>query len=151
MQTTCPINHTTVDANAARVAALLVAAVAVLFLMTGSPWVILALAPDFLIRAAGRPRLSPLARLATVLVRVLGLTPRPTDSAPKRFAAGVGVAFTTTAGVLALSGLATPAATVAAILLGCAALEGLGGLCVGCRVYALLPHALLRSATARRV
>lgn len=116
-----------------------------LFLLTGSPLVVLALTQDFVVRALGRPRLSPLARLASGLVRLLGLPPRPADSAPKRFAAGIGVAFTATAGLLALAGLAMPAAVIAAVLLTCAALEGLLGFCLGCRVYALLPRTLFES------
>ncbi|MDF1542827.1 MAG: DUF4395 family protein [Anaerosomatales bacterium] len=117
MRTTCPVNLTTVDANAVRVVALLVVAIAGLFLLSGNPLVILALAPDFLVRAAGRPHLSPLARLAAALVRLARVAPRPTDSASKRFAAGIGLAFATTAGVLAVAGLTIPAAVVAGILL----------------------------------
>jgi hypothetical protein len=149
MQSTCPINHTSVDMNAVRAVALLVVAIVALFLLTGSPLIILALVPDFFVRAAGHPRLSPLARLASGLVRVLGLTPRPADSAPKRFAAGIGVAFTATAGLLALVGLTIPAAAVATVLLACAALEGVLGFCLGCRVYALLPRGLSGSGAAR--
>lgn len=149
MQSTCPINHTSVDANTVRAVALLVVAIVALFLLTGSPLIILALVPDFLVRAAGYPGLSPLARLASGLVRLLELKPRATDSAPKRFAAGIGVAFTVTAGLLALAGLAVPAAVVAAILLACAALEGIVGFCLGCRVYMLLPRALFGHGTAR--
>ncbi|MBW6468789.1 MAG: DUF4395 domain-containing protein [Coriobacteriia bacterium] len=140
MRTTCPVNLITVDANAVRIVALLVVVIVGLFLLSGNPLVILALAPDFLVRAAGRPHLSPLARLAIALVRLTRVAPRPTDSAPKRFAAGIGLAFAVTAGVLALAGLTIPAAVVAGILLACAALEGLAGFCLGCRVHALLPR-----------
>ncbi|MBE0417659.1 MAG: DUF4395 domain-containing protein [Coriobacteriia bacterium] len=150
MSTSCPINHTVVDSNAVRIVALFVVGIVAVFLLTGSPLVVLALTPDFLIRAAGRPRWSPLARVAMSIVRLLELAPRPIDSAPKRFAAGIGVAFTAAAGLLTLAGLGPAAAAVAAILLVCAALESLLGFCVGCRVHAFLPRSLVRAEAARQ-
>ncbi len=144
----CPVDLRPVDAAAARLTGLLVAAVTALFLATGFAPAILALVPDFVARAAGRPAASPLARIAAAMSRALRLPRRPTDGAPKRFAAGIGAAFSLGAGALALAGATAAASVVAAILLACALLEGLLGFCVGCRVYALLPRrlTLLRQA-----
>lgn len=71
---------------------------------------------------------------------LLGLERRPVDSEPKRFAARIGFAFSFIAGTLALFGIVSAAKVVAAMLLGAALLEALFGYCVGCKIYALLPH-----------
>jgi hypothetical protein len=85
------------------------------------------------------PTLSPLGQLATrVVVPVLRLPSRPTPGPPKRFAQGIGAALTTAAVVTwALAGW--DAAAILVGLLGVAAfLEAAFGLCLGCRIFAVL-------------
>jgi hypothetical protein len=131
-----------VDEVAVRMVAAVVAAASVLALLTGWAWVVALLAYGFSARVAAGPRLSPLALLVTRVVRPrLRLAERPTPGPPKRFAQAMGAAMTTTATVLLL-GFGAPAGwwLVGAVAVA-ATLESALGLCVGCRIFALLMRA----------
>ena len=54
---------------------------------------------------------------------------------PKRFAQGIGVAFSVTALVLELVGADTAAVVVIAMLLVAASLEAFAGFCLGCVMF----------------
>src|SRR5205823_14473770 len=61
------------------------------------------LAYGFVARVLTGPTLSPLGQLVTrVVTPWLGLPPKYVSGPPKRFAQGIGVAFSTTAAILAL-------------------------------------------------
>jgi hypothetical protein len=58
---------------------------------------------------------------------------------PKRFAQGIGVAFSVTAAVLAVGfGLRGAAYVVLGLLVVAATLESVFGLCLGCKAFAVL-------------
>jgi uncharacterized protein DUF4395 len=126
------------------IAARLVAAGVVLMsaatIALGAPWMTAVIAYGFIARVATGPRLSPLGLLVTrVIVPRLPLEPRPTPGPPKRFAQAIGAVFSTTAAVLALgAGLDTAAYALLGVLVFFATLESAFGLCVGCKVFALL-------------
>ena len=103
-------------------------------------WLLVVLAYGFVARALTGPKLSPLALFATrVVTPRLGLPPRYSPGPAKRFAQAVGAAFTVTAAVLAIGfGLDGAAYALVAILAVFALLEAALGLCVGCKVFALL-------------
>jgi hypothetical protein len=111
----------------------------VLILTTGQHWLLVPLASGFLARVLTGPRLSPLGLLATrVVVPRLPLAPRLVAGPPKRFAQGIGLAFSATAAVLALGLHLDGAADI--VLLGlttAASLEAFAGLCLGCSIFAL--------------
>jgi hypothetical protein len=65
-------------------------------------------------------------------------TPRYVSGPPKRFAQGMGTVMSSAAAVLALSGAHIVAAIVLALLVVAALLESALGLCLGCKVFALL-------------
>jgi hypothetical protein len=111
----------------------------VLTLAFGLKWATAVIAYGFVARALTGPSLSPLGQLVTrVITPRLGLPARPVAGPPKRFAQGLGVAFSGTALVLTLLGYWT-AAEVALGLLGAAALlESVFGICLGCTTFALL-------------
>lgn len=102
-------------------------------------WATAVVAYGFVARVLTGPTLSPLGLLATrVLTPRLGRRERLVPGPPKRFAQGIGVAFSVTALVLTLLGAWT-AAEVALAMLGAAAfLEAAFGLCLGCKAFALL-------------
>jgi cation transporter-like permease len=105
-------------------------------------WLVPVLAYGFLARALTGPTLSPLGQLVTrVLTPRLGLQ-RPVPGPPKRFAQAIGATLSLTAVVLMFAAGADTAAyaLVGAIALA-AALESMLGLCVGCRLFALLMRA----------
>ena len=109
-------------------------------LLTGQAWVTLVLALGFAARVLTGPKLSPLGLFVTRVLRPrLPIAARPVPGPPKRFAQGMGLAFSSTAAVLALGfGRWTAAAVVLAMLLVAASLEAFVGLCLGCRIFAVL-------------
>jgi hypothetical protein len=134
----CPISREVVDQKVARLTALLVLGGVVVFFATPFKWIAALLAVDFAVRAFVAPRRSPTGWVARTLARRLGFAPEPVDAAPKRFAAGLGFAFSGAALALWATGFGRAALLVAAILGVCAALEGVVGYCLGCQVYTLL-------------
>src|SRR5882724_12076962 len=67
------------------------------------PWVTAVIAYGFVARVLSGPTLSPLGQLVTrVVTPRLGVAPKFVPGPPKRFAQGVGVAFSVTAAVWSL-------------------------------------------------
>lgn len=136
----CPIAGYRIDENAARVVAVAVFFLVLLSLWLGGPWAaggFAFLVLDFATRAFSRPGWSPLGRGAGALLKALGHKPRSVDAGPKRFAARIGLAFSLALLVLSALGALLPLRAVAAVLAGCAALEGFAGLCLGCQAWAM--------------
>lgn len=133
-----PVNEVAARTVAAGVVVMSVAAIA-----TGWRWLLLVLLYGFAARVATGPRLSPLGLLATrVIVPRLPFAERPVPGPPKRFAQGMGLAFSLVATLLALMFDAPTAAWVVTGMLAAAAfLEAAFGLCLGCRIFALLMRA----------
>ena len=124
-------------------ARLVAAGVVVLALVTivfDLPWLTLLIAYGFIARVAAGPRFSPLGLLVTkVLTPALPFKEKLVPGPPKRFAQAIGVVFSVTAAVLAVGlGLTTAAYVVLGVLAFFAFLESAFGLCVGCRVFAVL-------------
>jgi hypothetical protein len=128
-----------VDAVSARLVAGGVVTLAVAAIVLDQPWLTAVIAYGFVARVLTGPTLSPLGRLVTQVVRPrLAIAPRPVPGPPKRFAQGMGAAFSLTAAVLALGfGLTGAAWVVLGGLAVAASLEAFLGFCVGCRVFAL--------------
>jgi hypothetical protein len=104
------------------------------------PWLIVVIAYGFVARVLTGPSLSPLGQLVTrVITPRLHAAARPVAGPPKRFAQGVGVAFSVSAAILALGFGETEAAyALLGVLIAAATLESVFGLCLGCRVFAVL-------------
>lgn len=103
-------------------------------------WLTVVLAYGFVARVLTGPKLSPLGQLVTRVITPRApfaekLVPGP----PKRFAQGMGVAFSGTALVLTYGfDQFTAAKVVLGLLLVAASLEAFAGICLGCRTFALL-------------
>lgn len=124
-------------------ARLVAAGVVVLALVTivfNLPWLTLLIAYGFVARVAAGPRFSPLGLLVTrVLTPALPFKEKLVPGPPKRFAQAIGVVFSVSAAILAVGfGLTTAAYVVLGVLAFFAFLESAFGLCVGCRVFAVL-------------
>jgi hypothetical protein len=106
-------------------------------------WLVVPLAYGFWARVLTGPTLSPLGQLVTrVITPRLGIEPRYVAGPPKRFAQGMGVAFSTTALLLGVAfGQWGAAKVVLLLLLAAATLESGLGICLGCKVFALLMRA----------
>lgn len=107
------------------------------------PWLTVVIAYGFVARVLTGPTLSPLAQLSVrVLTPLLGKEPRPVAGPPKRFAQGIGLAFSGTAAVLTLGfGLRAATYVTLGLLIIAALLESVFGLCLGCKVFGLLIRA----------
>ena len=133
-----PVNEVSARLVAAGVVVMSLAAI-----LLDQPWLTVVIAYGFVARVLTGPTLSPLGQLVTrVVTPRLGLPARPVPGPPKRFAQGVGAAFSVTAAVLAVGLDDRGAAYVVLGLLTVAAtLESALGLCLGCKAFALLMRA----------
>lgn len=127
-----------VDEVSARLVATGVVVLCLAALVLGAEWLLAFLALGFWARVLTGPKLSPLALLATRVVRPrLDVAPRWVPGPPKRFAQGIGAAVTTTGALLHLVAGATGAAQVLlGLMVVAAGLEAFAGLCIGCRIFA---------------
>jgi hypothetical protein len=103
------------------------------------PWLALALAVDFGIRALVTPRWSLLSLIARdLVVPAFRLQDQSIPFAPKRFAAAIGFSLSAAAFLLAM--LTTTWAWIAPLAILClfSALESFLGFCAGCKIYGVL-------------
>jgi len=128
-----------VDEVSARLVATGVVLMVVLTLAFDLKWATVIIAYGFVARVLTGPSLSPLGQVVTrVVTPRIDLPERPVPGPPKRFAQGIGVAFSVTALILTVLGAWTAAQVVLAVLGVAAFLEAAFGLCLGCKVFALL-------------
>ena len=129
-----PVNETS-----ARIVATGAVLMSVLFVVTVNPWVLVPLTYGFIARVLTGPLLSPLGRIATEVI-----TPRMKRTQvfvagpPKRFAQGIGAAFSIAGSVLWILDMQTASRVVIAMLAGAASLEAFVGFCLGCAIFSRL-------------
>lgn len=143
-----PVNEVSARLVAAGVLTMSVAAIALDW-----RWLTVALAYGFAARVLTGPTLSPLGQLVTrVVTPRLRLAPRPVPGPPKRFAQGTGLVFSVTALALTFGfGQWDGAEVVLGLLAVAALLEAAFGLCLGCRIFALLMRTgLIPASTCER-
>jgi hypothetical protein len=105
-------------------------------------WATIVIAYGFIARVLTGPTLSPLGQFVTRIVTPrLGIAERPVAGPPKRFAQGMGVAFSLTALILTGLGFWTAAEVFLGLLAAAALLESAFGICLGCKAFALLMRA----------
>jgi hypothetical protein len=131
----CPVDHVKVNENKVRLIALSVLVLGLVYLLTGYWFIIAFLMFDFLMRVINKPKLSLIARLADVLIKTLRIPTKPVDRGPKRFAAGMGLAFNVLILLMIFLQLPLAAIWLTASLCVFAFLESFTGFCVGCYVY----------------
>jgi hypothetical protein len=103
-------------------------------------WLAVVIALGFWARLLTGPTLSPLGQFVTrVITPNLHVAPKFVAGPPKRFAQGIGVAFSSTAVLLGFGfGAWGAAKVVLALLVVAATLESVFALCLGCKAFALL-------------
>jgi hypothetical protein len=115
---------------------------AVLTISLNLHWATILIAYGFVARVLTGPTLSPLGQIVTrVITPRLGLAERPVAGPPKRFAQGMGVAFSLTAVILTGLGYWGAAQIVLSLLVAAAVLESVFAICLGCMVFGLLMKA----------
>jgi uncharacterized protein DUF4395 len=128
-----------VNEVSARLVAGGVVIIAVLTITLNVEWATAVLAYGFVARVLSGPTLSPLGQFVTrVVTPRLHIAERPVAGPPKRFAQGMGVVFSVTALVLTVLGYWGAAQIVLIFLVVAALLESVLGLCLGCKVFAVL-------------
>jgi len=128
-----------VNEKAARTVAAGVLALSAVALITGAYWLTIPLAYGFWARVLTGPKLSPLGWSAQNLIAPRLGPSRPVPGPPKRFAQAMGAAMSSAALVLGLVlGLGTAADVLLGLLVVAAGLESVLGLCLGCRIFAVL-------------
>ncbi len=126
-----PVNETS-----ARLVAAGAVVQSVAFLVIREWWVLVPLAYGFLARVVAGPRFSPLGRLVTeVITPRVRVAHRFVPGPPKRFAQGVGLAFSAGALVASLAGSDAVAVVLVAGLAVAASLEAVFAVCLGCIVF----------------
>lgn len=129
-----------VNEVSARLVAGGVVVMAVATLVFDQPWIMIVLAYGFVARVLTGPKLSPLGQLVTrVITPRLPFAAKWVAGPPKRFAQGVGVAFTVSAVILHYGFGQTDAAYgLIGALIVAATLESVFAVCLGCKVFAVL-------------
>jgi hypothetical protein len=132
-----------VNEVSARLVAAGVVTLSALTIALNLPWMTALIAYGFLARVASGPTFSPLGQLVTrVIVPRLSITAKPVPGPPKRFAQAIGATLSVAAAVLALAlNLTSAAYVLLGLLIAAATLESVFGLCLGCRMFALLMRA----------
>jgi hypothetical protein len=126
-----PVNETS-----ARVVATGVVLEAVLFLLFREGWLLVPLVYGFAARVLTGPTLSPLGRLATrVITPRIRAEHRFVPGPPKRFAQGIGLAFTGAAAIAWVLGAPVVSYALIGLLVAAATLESVWAVCLGCIVY----------------
>ena len=125
--------------TSARIVATGVVAMSIAFLITGSGWILVPLTYGFIARVLTGPKLSPLGQLSVkVITPLIKVSHKLVAGPPKRFAQGVGTAFSVVASILYLADNLTAARIVIAMLTAAASLEAFLGYCLGCKMFAIL-------------
>jgi hypothetical protein len=135
MAQVCPIIFRQIDGTIARLNALSVFLLLVLFVFWPNPLILLFLGADFMIRLYGPKRFSPLFQISKVLKKLLGCKTEMTDAGAKRLAAYFGLFFVFATLASALAGLNIVTYATIAVFLFCLGLELLFNYCIGCKIY----------------
>jgi hypothetical protein len=131
-----------VNEVSARLVAAGVVLLSVLAIAFDLKWLTVVIAYGFVARVLTGPTLSPLGQFVTrVVTPRLRVAPRPVAGPPKRFAQGMGAAFSLSALILTGLGYWTAAQVVLGLLVAAATLESAFGICLGCITFGALMRA----------
>lgn len=145
----CPIGGELIDENAARINGAIVLIVLVASVLTPAKWLLAYLAADCAIKVFAGFAHSPNCHIARFVANALDLPRSMSDSAPKRFAAAVGMLMSIAGLLTAYLGSLPAFLGVVGVFGICAGLESLAGFCVGCFLFGLLPESSARVFVCR--
>ena len=131
----CPISDKRINENIARGNAFITVIFLVAYVFTASPFVILFLLFDVLLRGLELASYSPVAILSAKINQLLAVKPKIINAGPKIFSARIGAIFSFLIVVSALSGWEAVAWTITTIFGICAFLEAVFAFCVACEIY----------------
>lgn len=131
----CPINGKKVNETVVRLIAGQVVLLTALSVLTGFYWITALLLVDFALRAFFQGKGSVLRITAGAIAGSLRLAPKPTDEAPKRFAASIGFSVVLSLLIIQFFEIPFAAYIIGGALIGFALLESVFAVCVGCIFY----------------
>jgi len=134
MSKSCPISQIKIDENAARINSFAVAVLCAVIYCFEIQFLYIVLFVDFLAKTIN-PLFSPLSKISSLIIRLIGAKRVDIDYAPKRFAAFIGAVFFGFAILFLYFNLSFLSAFILAIITVCALLEGVFSYCIGCRIY----------------
>jgi hypothetical protein len=134
MSASCPISNRKIDENSARLNSVLVAIICSSALLFELYALSLLLFVDFGIKSLDQ-KYSPLSKGSSFFLRLLGVSKKEIDYAPKRFAAFLGSFLFGCSFTLWYFGLYEASAVVPGAIILCAVLEATISYCVGCKIY----------------
>lgn len=141
-----------VDPRGPRFGATVTTAVLIIVLVTGSWGLLAAQAVVFAIATFLGLRFSPYGLVYTVLIRPRLAPPwELEDTAPPRFAQGVGLAFALVGTVGYATGITWLGIGATALALAAAFLNAVFGFCLGCETYLLIRRVTARFRSEREV
>ena len=143
----CPVSNVRIDRNVVRTNGLITTLALVGYVLTRSPFIIMPIGLDYLLRASMAAPTSPMTHLARVVARLIRLPYRAMDQAPKVLASRIGVCFAMGAAITHVVA-PTVAPWLAATLAVFTTLESVFDLCVGCVVYTYVARPLFRARDA---
>ncbi|MBN8695104.1 MAG: DUF4395 domain-containing protein [Bacteroidetes bacterium] len=135
---TCPVSAGRTDENIVRAVAFLTVIIAAFVLITNNYLLSIFLIVDFTLRGLDFGKYSVLRFISKNIVETLNIKPKPIDSAPKLFAAKIGIVFALLIFIAQISNLYVLFVCASLVLLACALLESVFGICLGCYFYAIL-------------
>lgn len=135
MEVSCPISAERVNENVVRIIAAMVVVIASYSVLYLNFYAIIFLTVDFATRAFTSGKLSLLKFIALKIVKGLAIANKPTDLAPKKFAATLGFAFCAIIGLCYLFQFYYAVIALTIVLIVFAILESVFAICVGCYVY----------------
>lgn len=138
LQPECPVDFVPINENKVRMVAAQVFLLSALFLATGWVAIPALLSYDFLMRSFNLGKWSLLVNAAEVVIKKFSLPTKPTDQAPKRFAARIGLAFSCLMLLCSILQWPNMAWSLAFTLVVFAFLESAIGFCAGCYVYSVM-------------
>jgi Domain of unknown function (DUF4395) len=134
----CPVDFVSVNENKIRIIAFHVFMLSIVILFKPH-WVSIGLlAVDFFLRTFKLNKFSPFAISAAGMTKVLTLGFKPVDQGPKRFAAGVGLAFSLAMLATYFTSYTTATLILTATITVFSFLESFLAFCAGCYVYTFL-------------
>ena len=140
----CPVSAEKVNESAVRVAAFITVIITGAAIYCNMPVFMALLAADFYLRAFTGGKYSPVKVLSKKVAAILDFPVKPVDAAPKKFAAGVGLAFSAAISLLVWFQFTVSAYSLAIVLVICASLESFFGYCVGCVAYSCIVTPFLK-------
>lgn len=131
----CPVSADRINSHTSRITVFLNTVLMVGFLLTLQPVYLYVVFIDYFIRAWGYNKISPIANIALLITKVLNLSPKMIDKAPKVFASRLGLICAVLGAVFYLAGNFFASRIVISFFCILTFLDSVVNVCVGCLIY----------------